>query len=224
MLFSTSATLASVIVLLSAWEQLQRWGGLGLIALGVLDSSFIPLPGSMDALTVVLATAQKSWWPYYALMATGGSVLGGYLTYRVGQKGGEEALEKKISKDRMERVRRAFEKGGFSAVFVPALLPPPVPMVPFLLTAGAMKYSTRKFLAALAAGRAARYFLLAFVASLYGRAILGLFAEYHTPVLWTLVGLAVVAGLAALGYWIYRRQTSRKQGRPRRKSGKDVAA
>ena len=224
MLLVASATLGSLLVLLSAWEQLQRWGGLGLIALGVLDSSFIPLPGSMDALTVVLATARKSWWPYYALMATGGSVLGGYLTYRVGQKGGEEALEKKISKDKMQKVHRAFEKGGFTAVFVPALLPPPVPMVPFLLTAGAMKYSTRKFLAALAAGRALRYFLLAFLASLYGRAILSLFAKYHTPMLWILVGVSIVAGLAGLGYWIYRRRSSKNQRRPKRKSGKDVAA
>lgn len=223
MLLVASATLGSLLALLSAWEQLQRWGGLGLIALGVLDSSFIPLPGSIDALTVVLSTARKSWWPYYALMATGGSVLGGYLTYRVGQKGGEEALEKKISRDKMERVRRAFEKGGFTAVFVPALLPPPVPMVPFLLTAGAMKYSTRKFLAALTAGRALRYFLLAFLASLYGRAILSLFAKYHTPVLWTLVGVSLVAGLAGLGYWIYRRRISKQQRRPK-KSGKDVAA
>jgi membrane protein DedA with SNARE-associated domain len=221
MLFPAIAVFS--IILLTAWEQLQRWGGPGLIALGVLDSSFIPLPGSMDALTVILATARKSWWPYYALMATGGSVLGGYLTYRVGQKGGEEALEKKISRDKMEKVRRAFDKGGFTAVFVPALLPPPVPMVPFLLTAGAMKYSTRRFLAALAAGRAVRYFLLAFVASLYGRAILGLFAEYHTPVLWTLVGVAVAAALVGLGYWIYRKR-SKQQSRPKRKSGKDVAA
>jgi membrane protein YqaA with SNARE-associated domain len=208
MLVPTAATTAFLILFVSAWQHLQRWGGPGLIALGLLDNSLVPLPGSMDALTVVLATSRKSWWPYYALMATAGSLLGGYVTYRVGRKGGEQALEKRVSKDRLQKVHRAIEKGGFGAVFVPALLPPPVPMVPFLLAAGALNYPTRNFMAALAAGRAVRYFLLAFLASLYGRAILGFFAKYHGPVLWSLVALAIVGAVAGLGYWWHRRRQS----------------
>src|SRR5919204_3865002 len=195
----------------NAWVTLQHWGGLGLIVLGLLDNSFIPLPGSMDALTVVLATAKRNWWPYYAFMATVGSLIGGYLTYRVGRKGGEEALEKRIAKNKLNKVNSAFQKGAFTAVFIPALLPPPVPIVPFLVAAGAFNYSPRKFLAALAAGRAIRYSLLAFLASLYGRAILGFFGRYYRPVLWTLVALAVLGGLSGLGYWMYQRRKSRVQ-------------
>jgi membrane protein YqaA with SNARE-associated domain len=202
-----------VLLLTSLWSDLKAWGGLGLVALGLLDNSFVPLPGSMDALTVILAAAKKPWWPYYALMATAGSIAGGYLTYRLGRKGGEEALEKKIPKNKIEKIHRTFERGGFGAVFVPALLPPPVPIVPFLLAAGAMNYSPRKFLSALAAGRAIRYFLLAFLASIYGRAILGFFARYYRPILWIVVALAVLAGLAALGYWIHYRRKSRTQER-----------
>lgn len=193
----------------SVWAHLQPWGGLGLIALGLLDSSFVPLPGSMDALTVVLAAARKTWWPYYALMATAGSVLGGYLTYRIGRTGGEQALERRVSKRKIQKLHAAFEKGGFTTVFFPALLPPPVPMVPFLVAAGALNYSPRKFLASLAAGRAIRYFLLAFLASIYGRAILGFFARYYKPILWMLVGAAILAGLAGVAYWIYKRHKSR---------------
>src|SRR5262249_20683720 len=126
---------------LTLWNDLKAWGGLGLIALGLLDNSFVPLPGSMDALTVVLAAARKAWWPYYALMATTGSMIGGYVTYRLGRKGGEEALERRIPKNKIEKIHRTFERGGFGAVFVPALLPPPVPIVPFLVAAGAMNYS-----------------------------------------------------------------------------------
>ena len=214
---------ASTLILffLSALAHFQRWGGLGLIVLGLLDSSFIPLPGSMDALTVVLATSNKGWWPYYAMMATVGSVIGGYLTYRVGRKGGEKSLEKKISKKKIKRIYRAFEKGGFTAVFVPAMLPPPVPMVPFLFAAGALNYSPRKFLAALAAGRAIRYFALAFLASLYGRAILGFFGRYYRPILWVLVGLALLGALAGVAYWIHHRRNSRENNA--RQSSKDAA-
>jgi membrane protein DedA with SNARE-associated domain len=213
------AAIAPVVLLaltMSAVAHLQTWGGLGLIALGLLDNSFVPLPGSMDALTVVLAASKKNWWPYYALMATAGSVIGGYLTYRLGRKGGEEALKKKIPRNKIEKINRTFERGGFGAVFVPALLPPPVPLVPFLVAAGALNYSPRKFLAALAAGRAVRYFLLAFLASIYGRAILGFFGKYYRPILWILVAAGVLAGLAGLGYWIYHRRKSRSQKQPAR--------
>lgn len=213
---------ALILFLWSAIEHFRRWGGLGLIVLGLLDSSFIPLPGSMDALTVVLATSNKAWWPYYAMMATVGSVIGGYLTYRVGRKGGEKALEKKVSKKKIKKVYRAFEKGGFTAVFVPAMLPPPVPMVPFLVAAGALNYSPRKFLAALAAGRAIRYFGVAFLASLYGRAILGFFSKYYRPILWTFVGLAVLGALAGVAYWLHHRRNSRQE-QPTRRSSKDAA-
>jgi membrane protein YqaA with SNARE-associated domain len=208
----------------NAWVTLQHWGGLGLIVLGLLDNSFVPLPGSMDALTVVLATSKKNWWPYYALMATAGSVIGGYLTYRVGRKSGEQALEKRVPKNKAKKVYSAFEKGGFGAVFVPALLPPPVPLVPFLVAAGAMKYSPRKFLAALATARAVRYFLLAFLASLYGRAILGFFGRYYRPILWTFVVLAVLGGLAGLGYWRYQRRKTAQRREQRERHSDQTAA
>ena len=58
-------------------------GGPGLILLGLIDSSVIPVPGSMDAMTIILSAHQHTWWPYYAVMATVGSVLGAYLTYRL---------------------------------------------------------------------------------------------------------------------------------------------
>src|SRR5580704_4325732 len=58
----------------------RRWifhlGGLGFIPLGLLDSSVIPLPGSMDVLTLVLSARKPELWLYYALMATAGSVIG----------------------------------------------------------------------------------------------------------------------------------------------------
>ena len=77
------------------WTWLQRLGGPGLIALGLADNSAIPLPGSMDLLVILLSAHQPQWWPYYAMMATVGAIIGGYLTYRLAEKGGEETLEKK---------------------------------------------------------------------------------------------------------------------------------
>ncbi len=122
----------------TAW--LLRLGGIGLIPLGLLDNSVVPVPGSMDALAVVLAARERQLWVYYALMATIGSVIGGYVTYQIGRKKGQEEIAKRFSKSRVDRVHKQFERWGYGAVAIPAMLPPPMPMVPFLLAAGAAQY------------------------------------------------------------------------------------
>src|ERR1700730_797932 len=179
-----------------AWA--RRLGGPGLIVLGVIDNSAIPIPGSQDAMTIILAASQKTWWLYYALMATAGAVLGGYITYRLAFKEGKAILERRVSRRKAKKVYAAFEKWGFGAVMIPAMLPPPLPMFPFLLAAGAMQYSRGKFLAALAIGRGIRYTLLAFLAATYGRQILRWMVEYRQPVLLFGIAAAVAATLYAL--------------------------
>jgi len=177
----------------------RRWiyhlGGLGFIPLGLLDSSVIPLPGSMDLLTIFLSARHKDLWFYYAVMATVGSVIGGYVTYRLARKGGKEMLARRFSPQRLEKVYRTFERWGLGAIAVPALLPPPVPMLPSLLGAGAMQYPVRKFLAALTLGRFVRYTLLAFLAARYGRQIFSFISNHGHPELLIVVGLIVTAAV-----------------------------
>src|ERR1700694_1696072 len=96
-------------------------GGLGFIPLGLLDNSVIPLPGSMDVLTIVLSARRQELWLYYALMATAGSVLGGFVTYRLARKGGQEALTKRFPKRTVEKVLKTFERWGWAAIVVPAM-------------------------------------------------------------------------------------------------------
>ena len=189
---------------LIAWA--RRVGGPGLIVLGVVDNSAIPLPGSQDAMTVILAAGEKTWWPYYALMATAGAVLGGYITYRLARKEGKAILERRVSRRKAQKVYSAFEKWGFGAVIIPALLPPPLPMFPFLLAAGALQYSRGKFIAALAIGRVIRYTLLAFLAARYGRQILRWMVEYRQ--IFLLFGIA--AGVTATLYILLRYKRSKR--------------
>jgi membrane protein DedA with SNARE-associated domain len=132
------------------------------------------------------------------------------LTYRIGAKGGEETLEKKIGKQRAQKVYRKFEKAGFTTLVVSVLIPPPFPIVPVLLAAGVLKYPTKKFLIAIAAGRATRFVIDAMLGIYFGRAIIGFFSQYYKPALYTLLGLAVVGGIGGLIY--YKRWKSKKQG------------
>jgi len=206
---------------IGAW--LQRLGGPGLVLLGLADNSLFPTPGSMDALTIVLSAHQKGWWPYYAVMATIGGLIGGYATYALGAKGGQEALEKKLRKMRAERIYTIFHRYGFWSLFVPAMLPPPVPFSPFLLTAGAMKYSRRNFFLAVGLGRAIRYFTVAYVGSTYSTHIFGFFQAYYQRILWTAVALALIAGLAGL-IWNRRRRSQGKLRIPDAKRPRTRAA
>jgi membrane protein YqaA with SNARE-associated domain len=198
------------ILYISLWTWLERLGGIGLILLGFADNSPIPLPGSMDALVVILAAHQREWWWYYALMAIVGSLAGGYAAYVVGKKSGKEAVEKKLPKEKAERIYDKFEKHGFWALFVPALLPPPVPFSPFLIAAGALQYPRTKFFLSVGFARAIRYVALAYLGSIYSKQIFGFFSHYYKPLLWTLIGLAVLGGIAAL-LWTRKRK---REGKP----------
>ncbi|HEY4818532.1 MAG TPA: hypothetical protein VIH67_13960, partial [Candidatus Acidoferrum sp.] len=89
-------------------RNLTRWllhlGGIGLIPLGLLDNSVVPIPGSMDVAVILLSANAKHLWFYYAAMATLGSVLGGFVTYRIARKGGQQALTKRFPKQKVEKV------------------------------------------------------------------------------------------------------------------------
>ncbi|MFZ1135559.1 MAG: VTT domain-containing protein [Candidatus Korobacteraceae bacterium] len=182
----------------------RRWifhlGGLGFIPLGLLDASVLPIPGSMDVLTVVLSARQATLWPYYAVMATTGSVIGAYVTYRLARKGGQQTLTKRVKPATLQKVQNLFERWGLGAIAIPAMLPPPVPMVPFVMAAGAMEYPVKKFLFALTLGRAVRYTILAFLAARYGRHVFSSLAknEHPMPLIVTVLVLAAAIGLLLL--------------------------
>jgi membrane protein YqaA with SNARE-associated domain len=173
-------------------------GGPGLILLGLIDSSVIPIPGSMDAMTIVLSAHQRTWWPYYAVMATVGSVAGAYLTYRLARNRGEKALNDKLSKRNRKKVVLAFERWGFGAIAVPALLPPPMPMVPFVIAAGALQYSPRKFLLAMSLGRVVRYGIFAYLGAVYGRKIFAVVLAHGEVALYVTIGVAVAVTVILL--------------------------
>ena len=202
------------ILAIFMWRWLIRLGGPGLILLGIADNSVIPLTGSMDILTLWLAAAHRHLWPYYAGMATIGAVAGGYVTYALGRKGGKQAIQRKLKKQRADKIFDHFERVGFRTVTVSAILPPPFPMVPVLLAAGALQYPKRKFVGALAFGRGVRYFLIAGIGSLYARPITAFFHRYYKDAVFILIGLAVLGGIFALRQYL----NSRREGGPKRRT------
>ena len=199
----------------TAARSVRRWlfhlGGIGLIPLGLLDSSLIPLTGSMDVVTILLASRQGDWWPYYALMATAGSVLGGFVTYRLARRGGKATLERRFSRRQVDKVYKIFGRWGFGAIAIAALLPPPAPIVPFLLAAGVMQYPVKKFLSALALGRAARYTILAYLAARYGRDVIVFVAQHERPVMWGAIAALLATGIGVSIFLLLRKPRGKKR-------------
>jgi membrane protein YqaA with SNARE-associated domain len=199
----------------------------GLFVISLLDACPIPLPipGSADLLLLLLV-AQRGSHPFWLLLATIiGSVLGGYTTWKAGEKGGQAMLDRWAPKRLVKPLTRWVSERGFATVAISALLPPPVPLMPLLLGAGALKVSRRKFLLAFTLARGARYGLVTWVGVTYGRHVLRWWnqylADYSSTILWTFLGL-IVAGIA-FGVWKYNHLEGRG-ARERRENGAQLAS
>jgi membrane protein YqaA with SNARE-associated domain len=195
---------------------LMGFGTLGLFGVSVIDSSIIPLPvpGSTDLLLILLV-AHRGSPVFAAVAATVGSILGGYLTWATGAKGGEAALHRYLPKRFGRRMSKWVEKSGTAAVTLSALLPPPFPLMPLLLAAGALGVSRRRFLISFSLARTFRYALVAWLAATYGRTVVRAFRHYlsgwGTTLTWIYLGL-VIAGIL-YGLWKFRHQR-RQPGLP----------
>jgi membrane protein YqaA with SNARE-associated domain len=192
------------------------FGTLGLFAVSVIDSSIIPLPvpGSTDLLLILLV-AHRGSPVFAAFAATLGSILGGYLTWATGEKGGEAALRRYLPRRFGRRLSAWVEKRGVGAVTLSALLPPPFPLMPLLLAAGALGVSRKRFLASFGLARTFRYTLVTWLANTYGRAVVRAFRRYlagwSTTIMWIYLGLVVVG--IVYGLWKFRHQR-RQPGMP----------
>jgi len=197
----------------TAWRWIHGLGGPGLILLGILDNSPVMStpPGTIDVLVVALATDHHGWWPYYAIMAAIGEVIGGYLTYELAKKGGKATLEKKMGKKRAEKVYEVFEKHGTATVLAGAVLPPPFPYTSILIAAGVMQYPKKKFLSALATGRLLRFFGEAALGRIYGRQIVNIIAAHYQFAEKLLIILAIGIVIAAVVYFVWYRPKSKRQ-------------
>jgi membrane protein YqaA with SNARE-associated domain len=203
--------LAFLLMSDSVWKWMHRLGGPGLVVLGLLDDApFVSIPaGSEDVFLIVLAAHRPQWWWYYAFMATVGEVLGGYVAYRLAQKGGQETFEKKVGKPGAEKIYRKFEKHGFVTVFTGSVLPPPFPFTPVLTAAGVMQYPCKNFLWALTAGRTVRFFTVAFLGRTYSQQMIDFFSQHYRMLVRLLIWLAVAAGIGALVYYKWYRPKKR---------------
>lgn len=170
-------------------EYLITFGAFGLFAVAVLDSTFVPLPSSVDALMILLSTANPSWMLLYAFMATSGSAIGCLILYFVSRRAGARAL-RKFSEMKQRRVKHLIERYDAVSVLVATLLPPPFPFKLFVITAGVFRFSLLRFMLAIVVGRAFRFLLIGYFAVRYGAEAKEILLKYYP---W--IGLGLVAAI-----------------------------
>ena len=168
-----------------------------MIVIGALDSSLLSLPEINDYLVVGRCFKDPSAAFYFPLFAATGSVIGCNLLYTIVRRGGQAVLRKRFNLENIKRVERAYERFGFLAIGIPAILPPPLPFKIFVATAGALEYPRWKFLLTVMIARSFRYYVEGILAVFYGRRVLVFMKDNG------LVVISIVATIILIALIIY---------------------
>ena len=177
-----------------------------MVIIGALDSSLLSLPEINDYLVVGRCFKDPSAAFYFPLFAAAGSVIGCNLLYTIVRRGGQAVLRKRFKLSSIKKVERAYERFGFLAIGIPAILPPPLPFKIFVATAGALEYPRWKFLLTVMIARSFRYYVEGILAVFYGRRVL-LFMKDNGLVVISVVGSLVL--VAAIVYLLVNRRRNR---------------
>ena len=163
-------------------------GPFGLFAVALLDSAFVPLPSSADALMIALTLVHPRLMIFYALVATAGSAIGCVILYYISRRAGTRALNK-FSPAKQKKVKDWIDRYDVLSVLVASLMPPPFPFKLFVVSAGVFRFSLARFTAAVIAGRVFRFLLEGYFAMRYGAQAMQMLKKYYP---WIGLGLAVL--------------------------------
>ena len=168
------------------------------------------MPFGIDALVIYLAARDESIFWLYPLLAAAGSVTGAAVTYWIGRKVGEVGLDRLVPERRLNRLKYRVNESGAIAIAVPALLPPPFPLTPFLLTCGALDVNRTRFFMTFGLVRLFRFSVEAVLARMYGRGALAVLrSDTFERIIVGFIVLAVIGTMiSAMLLW---RSTHQKQ-------------
>jgi membrane protein YqaA with SNARE-associated domain len=183
----------------------RHLGAAGLFFLAILDSTPLPTFGGPDILIAILAGSHRNPWYEYAAVATAGSVIGAYITFRIARKAGAAYLNSKFGQGKVSTFLKLFQKSGTGTLIASTAVPIPFPTSMVFAAAGASDYPAGKYVPIVAACRAARYSAIAIVADLYGRHFIRVIRHPVQYWGWLLLFAAITFGLIAGGILINKR-------------------
>jgi membrane protein DedA with SNARE-associated domain len=186
------------------------WGPAGVFLLAIADNAGVPMIGGVDVLVVLMAILRPATVYASVAAACAGSLIGGMILFLIARKGGEEYLHRYTSQGRGARLRAWFMEYGLLMVFIPALVPIPMPLKISILSAGALEVPPLRFLVVFMTARIARYIGLAWLGIELGNSTW----PYLRGHLWELLLFSAALFVAlyfAIRIWHVRRTNSRAQ-------------
>lgn len=174
--------------------RLLSWGPWGALVLALLDSAGVPVPVGVDALVLTIAAYSPLTGYFGAALAVVGSVIGSVILYYIGRIGGEKYLDRKTQRGWPLRFRRWFHHYGGITIFIPVMVPVPLPVKIFVLSAGALGMNRAHFVLLVAAARIVRYFGLAYLGAQMGSHRPLQYLQGH---MWQLIGAALALFLVS---------------------------
>lgn len=172
---------------------LLSMGPAGMFVVCLVDGAGLPNPSGPDLILLIFAAADPGSAFYAAAFGVVGSMLGNLILYSIARKGGEIYLDKHTEGEKGRKFRAWFNHYGLVTVFVPALVPIPMPLKAFVICSGALRVNQFHFLAVLGLARAIRYSSLAWLGKTLGEHSQAWLAAHR----WHFIGGGVVL-IAAL--------------------------
>jgi len=166
---------------------LVAFGPLGILVLAFIDSAGIPVASGMDALVIVVSAKAPSRALLAASMAVLGSLIGNIVLFMAARAGARRFVKDVPQPGDKRRFRDWFERYGLLTIFIPCMLPIPLPMKVFVISAAALGTPLWTFALVVALGRAIRYGGEAYLGVVLGEGSWR-YLRAHT---WQLVGGAV---------------------------------
>jgi membrane protein DedA with SNARE-associated domain len=173
---------------------------LGILILSILDSSGVPVAGVFDALLILIAVEKPSVAWLCAGFAVAGSTVGNTILFWAARKGGSGFMRKAAPEGRAARFRTWFRRYGMVTVFIPALIPIPMPLKLFVISAGVTGTALTEFVGVVLAARVLRYFGEAWLGVTLGQES----TTFLTAHAWHFVAGAVLLFLVLYGFILWR--------------------
>ncbi len=173
------------------FNKLVALGPFGIFLVGIIDGAGLPNPSGPDIILLLYASQRPDTAFLAAALAVLGSVIGSYILFSIARKGGEVYLERHTERARGKKLRAWFQHYGLITVFIPAMIPIPMPLKLFVICAGALGIRARAFLAVLALARIPRYFAIAYLGSKLGEESMGYLGKHKWDLVLIALGLMV---------------------------------
>lgn len=177
----------------------SRYGTWALFILAFIEASFFVIPP--DVLLIALTLGKTKKWYKFALIATAGSVLGGFFGYIIGagffDTVGQRIIDALHYQDAFNSVGQLYKDNAFMAILGAAFTP--IPYKVFTIAAGFWKVPLSSVFFGSLVGRAGRFFIIAGAIRIIGPKAKVYVDRYFN---WISLGIFILAilGILAVKY------------------------